>query len=232
MDIKSLIPIDGIDELEKLVEEAATTPFGMFNPLIIGKIAYFLGEKAVLFYRERSFWNKWYKFVKEVAATDEDRENFINRLSENGEVQENAKRIIDCIERIETEKKAQYLANVSISFTKRYINISEYFRICDVIVHTLDEDLKFLAEHIKETDIKYSLEVHGLLRSGLINPNLEDEGYSFNTLAKFVDKYAINFKNRTRYPNIEEKPEIVEPPRAIVESDEEAKRWLDGIFDK
>lgn len=198
-------------------EEITANPLEIFNIRIVGKIVYLLGKKEVFFYRERSFWNKWYKFLTEVSATDEDREKFIKKLSENDSIVYNAQRILDCIDRVTTEQKVHYLVNASICFSNQYINKSEYFRICDAIIRTLDEDLKFLGEHINNTDIKYSLEVQGLLNSGLINANTNNVAYSFNSLAKFVDKYAVNFENRVRYPDLNEKIEITEPSRIFLQ---------------
>lgn len=124
-----------------------------------------------------------------------------------------------CIDKVETDKKVDYLINVTRALINDIIDLSTYFRICNVVVNTLDEDLKFLSEHIEENNIAYQLAVQGLLTAGLINENLKGNGYSFNSLAEYVDKYAISFEDRIRYPNINEKPKIKEPERISIASD-------------
>ena len=65
--------------------------------------------------------------------------------------------------------------------------------------------ISFSNQYINSTDITYSLKVQGLLKSGLISPNTDNVADSFNSLAKFADKYAVNFENRMRYPDLNEK---------------------------
>ena len=227
-DAKKLISNKEVKGKSKnLIEDLLNAILG--NPISAAKVLLTVIESPY-FIREKLFLVKLERFLNGIYQQESDIEKLKYQLALKEDKQENAKRILYCIDKVETDKKVDYLINVTRTLINDIIDLSTYFRICNVVVNTLDEDLKFLAEHIKETDINYSLEVNGLLRSGLINPNLANEGYSFNSLAKFVDKYAINFENRTRYPNLEEKPEIKEPARMFIASDKESNEILGNYF--
>ncbi len=99
-----------------------------------------------------------------------------------------------------------------------------YFRICHSITHTLEEDLLYLANHIRETDFPYSIFAQGLLTSGLLYQSVIDangeQKYSFTPLAGLVDQYAVSYDNVERYPN----------PTRLVHSFSNPQPKLPGMF--
>ena len=89
-----------------------------------------------------------------------------------------------------------------------FITLEQYFRICHAIVNTLEEDLKFLKDHLSEEEVTYNHHVQGLFTNGLMWANdfdgggeLEVQGYAFTPLALEVDEYAISYDDPEKYPN-------------------------------
>ena len=96
------------------------------------------------------------------------------------------------IDRAETQQKIRYIINATRCLLTDFIDLPTFFRICHAITHTLDEDLVFLRNHIKETDLPYSQFTQGLLTSGLMYQSVIDgngeQKYSFTPIAQIVDQ--------------------------------------------
>ena len=71
---------------------------------------------------------------------------------------------------------------------------------------SVTEDLRYLAEHILENNLDYSIPVQSLISEGLmiqtqLNANTGEHKYSFTPLAELVDRFAVSYDNAERYPN-------------------------------
>lgn len=99
------------------------------------------------------------------------------------------------------------------------------------------------ADHVDETDLPYSIYTQGLLTSGLMYQSVIDgngnQKYSFTSIAKLVDQFAVSYDDVERYPN----PQLIQlqdnPPQIRVPSlewdtatDEEVSEALDDVFGK
>ena len=68
---------------------------------------------------------------------------------------------------VDTDKTLSYVLNATKALLNDEITLSIYFRICHVVINTLEEDLQFLKTHVKDDVVEYSVEVGGLMTSGL-----------------------------------------------------------------
>ncbi len=173
------------------------------DPIAAGK-ALFAIAKSPFFIREQIFWTKMEAFLNGVFLNESDRLELGEKLAENGEKHEAALRLLDIIDKAETLKKIQFIINAARCLLGGLISKTEFFRICHLIVTTLEEDLTFMSIHIHEENLLYSDSVQGLLTSGLMYQSIFDgngeQKYSFSAVAKLVDQYAVSFENSERYP--------------------------------
>ena len=203
-EIKERISTGEIQEASTdLFEDALDAVLG--NPISVGKIIITL-TKSAFFIRERLFWSKMEKFLNGVCLSKDDCNKLQVKLTENGQKEENAFRLVNIIDRAETQRKISYLINATRCLLENLIDRENYFRTCHIITSTLEEDLAFLGEHIFETDLSYEISIQGLLTSGLMYQSVidanDDQKYSFTPLAQIVDQYAISSNNIDRYPDL------------------------------
>ena len=201
--IKGLISNGEIKEAStNMLEDAINAVLG--DPVSIGKIIIALA-KSPFFVREQLFWAKMEAFLNGVYLSEDDCAKLRAKLTKDGEKEDNAFRLVESIDRAETQQKIRYLINATRCLLTDFIDRPTYFRICHAITHTLDEDLVFLGEHINEEDIPYSPYTQGLFTAGLMYQSVIDgngeQKYSFTTIAKIVDQYAVSYENVERYPN-------------------------------
>ena len=142
------------------------------------------------------------------------------------------KLIIDFIGKVDTDKKLVYIINATKAWIDDAIDLPQYFRICQIISTSLDEDLQFLSEHIDDSGyILYSIEINGLQTTRLACNNATDkEGYPlyiFTPLSCAVNEYAIKGAEANAIENFN----INEPPIKEI-SDEDFQKMIDEIFSK
>lgn len=80
-------------------------------------------------------------FLDGVYLTSDDKMKLSTKLVENGDKNDNVYRLVECIDRAETQKKIRYLINTTRSLLLDFIDSITYLRICHSITHTLEEDL-------------------------------------------------------------------------------------------
>ena len=162
--------------------------------------------KGGLLLRESLFWNKFRYFLEEMDTDEDYLGNFCRVMAESGTKEENQMRLLDTIEKIDTERKARYLVNASRCVASRMIDRPTYFRICHTLKRCLDEDLCFLQRSILfDREYEYCESVQelancGLMRECVINAN-GPNSYCFTSFAKVLDIFSLSFGNVDRYPN-------------------------------
>lgn len=158
----------------------------------------------------RNAKNYWWaykveKFIKKVARGKRDSKAI--SLQTEKERKENGIRILHAIDKIETEKSIDFLANATISFLEEKINNDQYFRIIKAITNTLYEDLLFLSKNVVNdgTFNGRNMSVMELVRSGLMiqaginaGADIEEQEYAFTTLGRLVDRHAISYGDKER----------------------------------
>ena len=190
----------------------------------------FFRQKAPFLHSDCKFWGNMDKFFNGGILSDDDKQKLIEKLSDVKNNDENEKRFLDLISKVDTDKKLVYILNATKALLNDEITLSIYFRICHVVINTLEEDLNFLKDHIKEIEITYSIEISGLMTTGLAYASSMKENelmnYSFTPLAKVVNDYAlvgdtnlnisfdINKQSKTKF----------------VATDEEISEMLDDVF--
>ena len=98
--------------------------------------------------------------------------------------------------------------------------MTTYFRICHAITNTLEEDLRFLRDHITESDLSYDQFTQGLLTAGLMYQSVIDSNgeqkYSFTPIAKDIDQFAVSYNDDARYPNPTLRAQREEVPKTSI----------------
>lgn len=201
-DAKQLIESGAVgDGSVNLLEEILNALLG--NPVSAARVIYELTKTPFLI-RENLFWIKMENYLNGVYVSEDDRAKLRAKLMEDGSSDENSKRLIECIDRAETSQKVKYLINATRCLLSDFINRTTFFRICRAIVGTIDEDLKFLRDHIEENNLQYDDAIQGLFITGLITYSAvggENTLYAFTPLAKLVDRFAVSYDDVERYPN-------------------------------
>lgn len=184
-----------------LLADSASAILG--DPISIGKVLLALA-KSPFFIREQLFWVKMEAFLNGVYLSEEDKVNLRIKIRYDGKTGDNPYRLVECIDRAETQQKINFLINATRCLLSDYIDLPMFFRICHTITHTLEEDLTFLGEQINKSELTYSSYVQGLLTAGLMYESVIDangeQKYSFTPLAEYIDRYAVNYNNIKRYP--------------------------------
>lgn len=201
--IKDLLSREEMQEAStNMLEDTINAILG--DPISAGKVMLAIA-KSPFFVREQLFLTKLEAFLNGVYLDSNDCAKLRAKLTESGEKGDSPYRLVECIDRAETKQKICYLINATRCLLADFIDLSTYFRICHAVTHTLEEDLLFLQNHIKECNLPYNQFTQGLLSAGLmyqsvINGN-GNQKYSFTSIAEIVDQYAISYGNVERYPN-------------------------------
>lgn len=232
--IKGLIASGKIQETStNMLEDVINAVLG--DPVSIGKIIIALAKSSFLL-REQIFWTKMEAFLNGTYLHEDDCAKLCAKLTENGENRDNSLRLVESIDRAETQQKIQYLINATRCLLSDFIDRPTFFRICHIVTHTLEEDLVFLSKHIKEADILYNATVQGLLTSGLMYQSVIDskgeQKYSFTPLAEIVDRFAISYNDLERYPNPRGPFQIFSSPQPKLPDIPEWKILTDDDFNE
>lgn len=159
--------------------------------------------KAPFFISNKLFWVKFERFLQGVYMDEDSRLKMGAKLASIGDRNDNAIRLLSVIEYTDSLRKIDFLINASRCLQVGFISLPLYFRICQIVSSTVLEDLLFLRDHINDSDLPYTLEIQGLLSSGLMYMSHvgEEPAYSFTPIALEVDRYAVSYEDVDRYPN-------------------------------
>lgn len=205
----------------------------------IGRITYKIAQMP-FFIHEKLFWEKMELMLSGSFSDKEEQLKFAAKLTENGKNGDNPRRLIECIDRIDTKKKIGYLINATRCFLADFIDLNMYFRLCHLITNTLYEDILFLRENIvsEEEYLPYSIEAESLTASGLMYKSIiggKEDKYSFTPIAEDFDKYAVSYDDVDRYPNPvldsgtgKDVKTLVDGPKEA--TDEEAAQAITAVF--
>lgn len=185
------------------------------------------------------FLNKLDRFWRGVKLTESERTKLCANLVEYSDKEESAMRIVNCIDKAASNKIVDYLVNATRCLVMDFINVEEYFRICNALVNTIEEDLKFLQKHIGEDEeYEYSIYTSGLSISGLVHQsNITWKGkifYKFTFLAHLVDQFALSYGDTARYPNPKQRAYADEGMTTNIDPkiDLATKEDIDKMFEK
>lgn len=190
---------ENADYIEDLVnalsgDEAAITKFTTELSVKILTTPFFL--------REKQFWKKIRRFFEGEELSKEDLQKFCKKISKK----ENAERLIALIDKIDIDRKIDFIRNAALCLANGFIDQSAFFRISSAVADTLYEDLIFLRDNIIEKEeFDYSLSVQGLLSNGLMYQSVisgnGDQKYRFTEIGEMVDRFAVSYRDVNRYPD-------------------------------
>lgn len=175
------------------------------DPVAIAKVTLSLLQSPFLL-NEKIFWGKFTQFLNGVDTSEEDRARFCAKLTKDGEKGDNPYRLIEAINRCDTQRKISYLISASRCLAADFIDLSTYFRIVHTVMGCLQEDLEFVIENIPEHgQFEYSDTVQGLMNCGLMYQSVMDyngdDKYTFTPFADTLDIFSLSYDNVERYPN-------------------------------
>lgn len=183
------------------------------DKIALARVAYTISSSP-FFIREQLFWSKFRRFLDNVDSNLEDGIKFSQAISKDGKKEDNAKRIIQVIDSVESDKKVDYIINLSRSLRMGLIEISVYFRLMQAIRNLLIEDLNYLKDKMNKEiceDISngkfLSIESLNLLNNGLIyctNSNMHaymggNRNYKISSLGLELIRCGIDYNNYNIY---------------------------------
>lgn len=225
--------VNNIQSLKEICQSILDDPINIIRYApVLTQIKDCIKAQAPFLYPTWKFWNNVDKFFNGGMLSDKDKQKFIEKLADAGKANDNGKRLIDIISKIDTDKKLAYILNATKALLNEKVTLSRYFRICHIVINTLEEDLRFLKAHIHEENLLYSVEISGLAVSGLayVSGFREKEvlNYSFTPLAKAVNECAlIGEVHLVSSFNLDESPKT-----KFFSTDEEFSEMIDDVFGK
>lgn len=159
-------------------------------------------------FQNQIFMFNFSKFIRGLNLDEERKDKLKEILTGDDDSCQKVRRVLQCLEKIDTEKKVDFIVNTTNALINEDICVGDYFRICQAIVNTLDEDLEYLKEQILDgnqlrTNLSYCYAVQGLLNSGLMYETSVAYspvgGYCFSKFGLLVDKYSLSYTDMNKY---------------------------------
>ena len=123
--IKGLISRGEIQEAStNMLEDTINAVLG--DPISIGKIIIAI-TKSPFFLREQLFWTKMEAFLNGVYLSEDDCAKLRAMLTEDGEKEDNSLRLVESIDRAETQQKIRYLINATRCLLADFIDKPTFF---------------------------------------------------------------------------------------------------------
>lgn len=167
------------------------------------------------FYKNVSFVQKLNAFLQGVGFDDDDLKGLAEAMA-NGSQNDNAERVLDCIDSIETSSKVTYITNATrshIKFNRGFggLNKSEYYRMLYIIKNILIDDIEFICANLKNKEMVDSISCVALANLGLMYVSTTGDGvkYAFSPLAyKFYEEVVVY--DDESYPGVQMPDELPE----------------------
>ena len=119
--IKGLVARGEVQEASKnLLGDTLDALLG--DPISAGRIIVALASSP-FFIRDQLFWTKIEMFLNGVYLEEDDCATLRAKLTENGEKQENALQLVECIDRAETQTKTRYLINATRCLLVNFVTV-------------------------------------------------------------------------------------------------------------
>ncbi|MCQ2017462.1 hypothetical protein [Clostridium butyricum] len=152
--------------------------------------------------RDFLFWEKFELFLKGVFLDNDDARKLSEIFADKEEKVEYSKRIIKIIDDLETDNKVESMIHLTRALLLKLIEKTEYYRLCNALRNTLQEDLKFLNENIEKTILKENIHIEFLLQNGLVRQTVidgnGDNEFEFTPLAHMLDKYGLDYGSESK----------------------------------
>lgn len=173
------------------------------------------------FIREEIFWDNFIEYLDNVCYDEDGLRKLSEMLADDGNSDENAKRLIKIIDDVGTREKTVYISNLTRACCQHLIDRSKFFKLSQCIIRLTDEDLIFLCNNISgkkvETDEEY---IDDFRNCGLLKE--VDGGFVYTKRAFELKKYSLWYGHDVEIPEI--------PERQIVTIVTDAD--IEKVFDK
>lgn len=224
--IKCITENIAIKEQGKTVLEELVITIANGDVLALGKLLKDV-LKSPYFVREQIFWQNFIDYLDNACADEEELRKLSEKLAEEGDGCENAKRIIKIIDDVGTKKKALYVSNLTRAFCMGHITTNQFFKLAQCIIQLTEEDLDFLNEQISSkvisTDEEY---IDDFRNCGLLKE--VSGGFAYTKRAFELKKYSLWYGHDVKIPTI--------PERLIQTEDmdfgEVSESEIDSLFDE
>ena len=201
--IRNLFKSDEIKEKGKSTLENLSEALLGGDFIVIGKLLRDL-IGGPFFIREEIFWQNFIEYLDNACYDEDDLRKLSEMLAEDGNSDENAKRLIKIIDDVGTRKKALYISNLTRACCMHLIERSKFFKLSQCIVRLTDEDLTFLCDNISrkkvETDEEY---IDDFRNCGLMKE--VDGGFVYTKRAFELKKYSLWYEHDVEIPEIPER---------------------------
>lgn len=201
--IKSMVENTEIKEYGKNILEELVATIVSGDIMALGKLLIDIFNSPY-FIRERIFWQNFMDYLDNACESKADLMKLSEKLAEDGNSVENAKRIIKIIDDAGTRKKAIYVSNLTRAYCMENITTNQFYKLAQCIVRLTDEDLEFLNEHINgkiiDTDEEY---IDDFRNCGLLKEVAG--GFAYTKRAFELKRYSLWYGHEVTIPQIPER---------------------------
>lgn len=213
--LRNLIHSNEIREKGKSMLENLTVALLSGDVIAIGNLLREL-VGSPYFIREEIFWQNFIEYLDNACDDEDDLRKLSEVLAEDGNSNENAKRLLKIIDDIGTRRKAIYISNLTRACCQHLIDRGKFFKLSQCIVRLTDEDLAFLCDNISkkkvETDEEY---IDDFRNCGLMKE--VDGGFVYTKRAFELKKYSLWYGHEVEIPEIPERQIIAAATSADIE---------------
>lgn len=231
LSLKDILQNDEIKEAGGNVLVDLTSALKDGDVMVLGNLVVEFSRNPY-FIRDAIFWQNFKDYLLNVCVDDERLRKLSAKLAEDGDAQENAKRIIKIIDDVGTKKKAIYISNLTRACCMELIDINKFFKLSQCITRLTDEDLQFLATNIStniiDTDEEY---IDDFRNCGLLKE--VDGGFSYTRRAYELKNYSLSYDETVNIPELPSRQMIgsidnEDIEKLFVEKTSELKtQWVD-----
>ena len=165
------------------------------------------------------FWSKMECFLKGIAVIPyEERQKFSEKFA-NENYKEFVKRLILLVDKIDDDRKAVIMSNLTRALMQELIDINTFFRLQNIVTNIVFEDLIFLTEHIRTHNLKYSVNIISLLNNSLayqsVISSTSDNEYEISSLGLKLYVYGLDYDEYDKNRDIRERIDESEPESTV-----------------
>lgn len=196
------------DESKKFLENVIKAAMG---DAFAAKDALKFISSSPFFIREALFWEKFTQYLNGVFSEKDNIRKLSEVFAENEEKSEYARRIIKVIDDLDSIAKVKYVINLTRALLMEHIEKPEYYRLCNVLRNTFEEDLQYLNQNIKKENLKDDIHIRFLQQNGLaeqtVITNKGNNEFEFTPLAHMLDIYGLDYGNEEKYKYRSDSPD-------------------------
>jgi thermostable 8-oxoguanine DNA glycosylase len=200
-----------LELLQKDIQQLIKSPYTEFRHTIIDavdSIAYGAIKllKTTANIPNQIFWNKLEKVLLGICEIDETKRfSFIDKFEKRYKSlpRDFIYRLLEIVDKLDTVSKAELISNLTKSLIFEQIQFSDYYRILHSVNNAFWEDLLYLRDNIKKSELNASVSTVGLFQVGLmfqsvLNGGTFDEDgdnldkYKFTELAYLLARFGFN----------------------------------------